>query len=107
MRVTLPHGKTKQEAIQIVDRSFDDLFKGLPIAPLQITDPHRTWNGSLMTFGLTAKMGIIQNPIRGTVDVTDREITIDVDLGMLGRLISPGKFKTAVEGSFQKLLPGR
>ena len=107
MKVTLPHGKTKQEAIQIVDKSFDDIFRGLPLAPLQITDTRRAWSGSVMSFGLTAKMGILQNPIKGTVEVTDREITIDADLGFLEKLISQGKFKTAVEGSLQKLLPGR
>ncbi len=106
MRVTLSHRKTKQEAIQIVDRSFDDLFKGLPIAPFQITNQHRSWNGSILTFGLTAKMGFLQNPIQGTVEVTDRDITIDADLGALEKLISPGTFKTALKGNFQKLLPG-
>jgi hypothetical protein len=105
MRVTIGHRKKRHEAVQIVDQSFDDLFRGLPIAPLQITDQHRSWNGPVMTFGLTAKMGFLQNPIRGTVEVTDREIIIDADLGFLERLISPGKFKTAVEESFQKLLP--
>jgi hypothetical protein len=106
MRVTIGHRKSRQEAIQIVDSSFDDLFKGLPIAPLQITDQHRSWNGSVMTFGLTAKLGFLQNPIQGTVEVTDRDITIDADLGMLEKLISRGKFKTAVEGNFTKLLRG-
>jgi hypothetical protein len=106
MRVTIGHRKTRQEAIQIVDQSFDDLFRGLPIAFLQVTEQHRSWNGSVMTFGLTAKLGFLQNPIRGTVEVTDREITIDADLGLLEKLVSRGRFKTAVQGTFQKLLPG-
>ncbi|MCU1258514.1 MAG: hypothetical protein JWO80_1399 [Bryobacterales bacterium] len=106
MRVAIGHRKTRREAIEIVDQSFDDLFRGLPIALLQITEQHRSWNGSVMTFGLTAKIGFLQNPIRGTVEVTDREITIDADLGLLEKLISQGKFKTAIQGTFQKLLPG-
>jgi hypothetical protein len=73
---------------------------------LQITNQHRSWNGSVMTFGLTASVGFLQNPIRGTVEVTDREITIDADLGLLEKLISRETFKTSVEGSLRKLLPG-
>ena len=107
MRVTIGHRKKRHEAVQIVDQSFDDLFRGLPIAPLQITDQHRSWNGSVMTFGMTATLAFLQNPIRGTVEVTDREITIDADLGMIEKLISKEKFRTLAEGTFRRLLPGK
>jgi len=33
-------------------------------------------------------VGFLSNPIRGTVEVTDREITIDVDLGLIKNLES-------------------
>jgi len=107
MRFTIGHRKTSQVAIQIVDATFDDLFKGLPIALLQITNQHRSWNGSVMTFGMTATLAFLQNPIRGTVEVTDREITIDADLGMIEKLISKEKFRTLAEGTFRRLLPGK
>jgi hypothetical protein len=106
VRVTVGHRKSRKEAIQIVDSAFGDLFKGLPIASLQITNAQRSWDGSVMTFGLTATMGFLSNPIRGTVEVTDREITIDADLGMLEKLISRERLKTVVEGTFKQLLPG-
>jgi hypothetical protein len=95
---SIPGANLAQSGVSEKDR--------LPIALLQITNQHRSWNGSVMTFGLTAKMGFLENPIRGTVEVTDQDIIIDADLGMLEKLISRGKFKTAVEGSFQKLLQG-
>ena len=47
-----------------------------------------------MTFALNASMGFMSAPIKGTVEVTDRDITIDVDLGMLERMIPA---KTAQE----------
>jgi hypothetical protein len=105
MRFTILHGKSQQEAVQIVDEAFEDLFRGLPIRALKITNQHRSWNGSMMTFGLTAKIGFLQNPIQGTAMVTEREITIDADLGMLEKLISQAKLKTVIEKSLQKLLP--
>ena len=40
-----------------------------------------------MKFALIARMGFIKNPISGTVEVTERDVTIDADLGMLGNLI--------------------
>lgn len=44
------------------------------------------WQRSTLNFMLTAKMGLITTPIKGTVEVTDKELTIDVDLGLLNRL---------------------
>jgi CTP synthase (UTP-ammonia lyase) len=32
-------------------------------------------------------MGIISTPVKGTVDVTDKDLTIDVDLGMFNRFV--------------------
>ena len=106
MRFTILHGKSRQEAVRIVDESFQDLFKGLPIPALQFTNQHRSWTGSIMTFALTASIGFLQNPIHGTATVTDRELTIDADPGLLEKLISRGKLKTTIEGSLHKLLPG-
>lgn len=102
----MAHRTSKQEAIRIVDQTFDELFKGLASSLVKLSNEQRSWNGSTMNFGFTAKMGFLQNPIQGTVTVTDKDITIDADLGMLENLISQGKIKTAVQESFQKLLPG-
>jgi hypothetical protein len=41
-----------------------------------------------MTFALTAKMGFMSTPIKGTVEVTDSDVIVDADLGMLGRFVN-------------------
>ena len=41
-----------------------------------------------MIFALTAKMGIMSTPIKGTVEVTDRDVIVDADLGMLSRFVN-------------------
>src|ERR1700732_211288 len=87
MRITVSHHKTKQEVIQSVDRSFDDLFQAPELHGVKLKDMTRTWQGSTLTFGLTAKMGFFSSPNKGTIEVTDTDIPIDADLGMLERLI--------------------
>ena len=104
MRIILPHKKTKQQVIEAVDRSIDDVFKGLATGPIEIVDQHKSWSGPVLTFALTAKMGFLRNPIRGTVEVTDKDVIIDADLGMLNRLMPEEKVRTSVESRVKGLL---
>lgn len=39
-----------------------------------------------MNFSFHAKVGIVSTPIKGFVDVTDKDVTVEVDLGWLERL---------------------
>jgi hypothetical protein len=107
MRITIAHTKGRQQMIQMVDRAFDDVFRGLaqsPIAPITITDQHKAWQGNVMTFSLTAKMGFIRSPVSGTVEVTDRDVTLDADVGMLSKLFPGEKIQTALETRLRKFL---
>jgi Putative polyhydroxyalkanoic acid system protein (PHA_gran_rgn) len=87
MRITIAHNRTKQQVMQSVDRSFEDLFQAPELHGVKLKDVTKSWQGSTLTFGLTAKMGLFSTPIKGTVEVTDQDITIDADLGLLERLI--------------------
>jgi hypothetical protein len=88
MRVTISHNRTKQEIIASVDRSFDELFQGASGLPVKMVVGQRSWQGDVLTFALTAKLGPMSTPIRGTVAVTDKDLTVDADLGMLNNFIS-------------------
>jgi hypothetical protein len=103
MRITIAHKKPKQEVVDSIDRGFDDVFKmeGLPIKLLL---EHKNWQGSTMTFALSAKMGFMSSPIQGTIDVTDRDVTIDADLGMFERFVSEDKVRGALATKFKGLL---
>ena len=90
MRITVSHNKTKQEVMAAVDRSFDKLFEGTGL-PVNIVPQEKSWQGSTMTFALTAKMGFLSSPIKGPVEVTDKDITIDADLGVFERMIPAKK----------------
>jgi hypothetical protein len=104
MRITVSHNRPKEDLIRAVDRSFNDLFQGMGVLPVQLVQKHRSWQGSTLTFALDAKMGIISTPIKGTVEVTDRDITIDVDLGILERMIPAKKAQEVLTDRVRGLL---
>jgi hypothetical protein len=103
MRITIAHKKPKQEVVDSIDRGFDDVFKmdGLPV---KLVLEQKSWQGSTMTFALSAKMGFMSSPIKGTIDVTDRDVTIDADLGMFERFVSEDKVRGALATKFKGLL---
>src|SRR5260370_29622075 len=76
MRITVSHNRPKEELMQSVDRSFTDLFQGIGIIPVQLAQQHKSCQRSTLTFALTAQMGLISTPIKGTVAVSDRDLTI-------------------------------
>ncbi|MGA8143598.1 MAG: hypothetical protein WB987_06900 [Candidatus Acidiferrales bacterium] len=64
MRITIAHNRTKDEIIRTIDRSFDELSRpnaGLPVA---LAIKQKSWQGAVMNFELTAKMGIMSTPIK-------------------------------------------
>jgi hypothetical protein len=104
MRITVSHNRTKEEVVQTVDRSFNDLFQGIGALPVRLVQEHKSWQGSVLTFALTAKMGLLSTPIKGTVEVTDRDITIDADLGILERMIPAQKAQEVLTHHVRGLL---
>ena len=104
MRITVAHNKSKEEIVQTVDRSFEDLFKNVGSLPVKLIQERRSWQASTLTFALKASMGLISTPIKGTVDVTDHDITIDVDLGLLEPMISADNARDMIGSRVKGLL---
>jgi hypothetical protein len=104
MRITIAHTRTKAEIIQAIDRSFNDAFQGAAGLPVQIVVDQKSWTGSILTFALKAKMGFVSTPIKGTVEVTDHEVIVEADLGMLNRFVSEDKIKDLLGSRVKKLL---
>jgi len=104
MRITISHDRPKAEIIENVDRSFNELFKGAERLPVRITVQQRTWQGSTLTFALTAKWGLLSTPIRGTVEVTDHDVTVDADLGLLNRLVPEKTVRDVIGARIKGLL---
>ncbi len=104
MRITISHDRPKAEIIEAVDRSFNDLFKTAAELPVKITVQERTWQGSTLNFALTANWGLLSTPIKGTVEVTDHDVTIDADLGLLNRFVSEKTARAAITDRVKGLL---
>ena len=104
MRITVSHNKPKQEVMRAVDQSFDDVFRGIGALPLQLANEKRAWNGSVLTFSFDAKAGFLSTPIKGTIEVTDKDITVDADLGLIGKLFPAKQVNAAIEGRIRGLL---
>jgi Putative polyhydroxyalkanoic acid system protein (PHA_gran_rgn) len=104
MRVTVSHNKSREEVVRAVDRSFDDLVGGISNLPLQIANEQRSWQGSTLFFSLMAKIGFLSSGIKGSIEVTDRDVTIDADLGLLEKLLSAKAARATLEGRVRGLL---
>ena len=88
MRITISHDRTKAQIMESVDRSFDEMFQGIAGLPVRLVLEQKSWQGSILSFALTAKLGLLSTPIKGTVEVTEQDVTVDADLGLLNRLVS-------------------
>jgi len=104
VRISVSHNRPKEEVIQKIDQSINDLFKEAGALPVKVVMEQRSWQGSVMTFALTAKMGIVSTPIKGTVEVTDRDIIIDADLGMFNRFVNEKTAQQAIGNRLKGLL---
>jgi hypothetical protein len=104
LRITVSHDRPIEELKTAVDRSLDDVFRGIVLLPVQLREQQKTWEGNRLVFSLVAKMGLMSTPIKGTIDVTERDITIDVDLGIWERLVPAAKVREAVTNRVRGLL---
>lgn len=105
MRIAVSHNRTKQEAVKLVDGAVEQMLSPDLPGPMRIENLQRQWNGDKLDFTLTAKMGFMGVPIKGDIEVTDRDIIIDVDLpNLLTRLIPEQSIKTAMESKVKGLL---
>jgi hypothetical protein len=104
MRVTISHDRTKQQVIDSIDRSFNEMFEGASGLPVRLTVTHKEWVGDTLNFALTAKVAMISTPIKGTVLVNDHDLTIDADLGMLNNFISEKAAGEMIGGRVKGLL---
>jgi Putative polyhydroxyalkanoic acid system protein (PHA_gran_rgn) len=104
VRVSVSHNKPKSEVLRAVDQVFDDVFRGTGTIPFRVVNEERKWEGDILRFSFTAKMGILSAPVKGSVEVTETQVTIDADLGLLGRLLSTRSATQAIEGRIRGLL---
>jgi hypothetical protein len=104
MRVTISHDKSKAEAIQAVDRSFDKMLQQDAGLPVHLEVKQKSWQGSILHFVLNVKLGLVSNAVKGTVEVTDHDLIVEADLGMLNQLVSEKTVQNVFGARFKGLL---
>ncbi len=104
MRITVSHNKTKEEVMQAVDRALNDVFADNKSLPVRLVVERKEWQGSTLNFAARASKGLFSTTIKGTAEVTDRDITIEADLGFLERFISGDKAREVIAGRVKGLL---
>lgn len=105
MRITIPHQKSRPEAIRLVDDISGRLLApGLP-GPVRVTGACREWSGAAMSLTATVSFGPIRAPVRALVTVLESEIVIEVDLPpAVTKLVGEESIRTAVESRVGGLL---
>ena len=79
-------------------------FSGFNIGVIEFIDRRKQRSGDAMMFSLTAKIGFLRTPIVGSAMVTDKEVVLDVDLGLLSKLISEDSARNQIAGRAKQLL---
>lgn len=105
MKITIAHKRTRLEAIQLVDKGATGLFAGAAGPSVEIVDQQKEWDGNVMQFSFTGKMGFIAVPLRGTITVDDVDIVVDCELpSLVKNFIGDGKVSASIEKKIRLLL---
>lgn len=105
MTVIIPHHKTKEEAVHLVDSQADRLFEIPGGGAVALSDHRKSWNGPAMEFSVTARAGFISLPISGTVVVDDTNITVNVVLpALVSKFIGEDNIRAGVENRVRGML---
>ena len=105
MRVTVSHNKGRHAAALLVHEYSDQLLAGAASGPVEITDIQKQWDNYTMWFSLVGRMGVFSAPVRGFVDVTEKDVTVDIELpGMLKHFVPEDKARAQVEARIKGLL---
>lgn len=105
MTIIVPHRTTAAKAIAMVDRSANTLFEGVGGSPVELVDRKKNWNGQVMDFSLTARVGFISVPISGTVAVDDVNVTVQCQLpALVNQFIGEDKIRASVDSRIRGLL---
>lgn len=105
MRVVLAHGMTKEAAMPIMDKALDKLLAGTGGSSLQILDQKKTWNGSVMNFSFTGRLGFISVPITGKINVECTNVTVEMELPpVVKTFVGEEKIRAIVDENVRSML---
>jgi hypothetical protein len=105
MRISVSHRKSKQEVIRTINDAVEQALSTAMPGPAKIMNMQKAWNGNVMNFSFNASMGLLSAPITGSIEVTDTDVIVDVNLpSILGRLIPESTVRSGIENKVRGLL---
>jgi hypothetical protein len=103
MRVIVPHTRSVDAAKQDVEQAVDKLAVINFPGAVAFTGIEKNWTGTTLNFSLHAAIGPLRSPIRGFAIVSDRDITIDIDLPKFLTALMPERtLESTVRGLLTK-----
>jgi hypothetical protein len=104
MRVVVAHHSTQQAAMGALDGASDGLL-GAGIKNILIVDQQKIWDGPVMKFSFTGKLGFISIPLAGTVAVDDTNVTLECELPPLVKnLLGEETFRVMMEDNVRAMV---
>jgi hypothetical protein len=105
MTIVVAHHSTEQAVKPILDRGVDQLLVGPGLDGVQIVDQKKSWDGPVMTFSCTGKVGFISVPLAATIAVDDTNVTVECNLPpMVENFVGEERVRTIVEGNVRKMV---
>ena len=99
MRITVTHNGDVDGAKRQVEKAVEKLSMVKLPGMVEISGVEKRWNGPTLEFSLYAAVGPFRSLIRGLAIVTEKDLTIDIDLPKLLTAVVPEKsFESAVRG---------
>lgn len=104
MRITIPHSQNPKTIVEHIDRGIEAVFQSVGQGMVQFSEAQKNWVGNTMQFSFLANAGFVKAPIKGTVEVEETVVNLDVDLGLFGKFIPEETAKNAIESKVRGLL---
>jgi hypothetical protein len=105
MRVTVSHNKGLAGVTKIVNDSADQLLATPAAGPVTFSDMEKRWEGSTMYFSFRARMGVFNSALKGYVQCSERDVTVELELpNALKAFVPEEKMKAQMEGKVRGLL---
>ena len=105
MTVVVPHNSTQQSVVPILDNAADQLLAGSGNKNIELVDQKKSWDGSVLSFAFTAKVGFIVVPLAGTAAVDDTNVTVECELpSMVKNFLGEEKVRVMVDEKIRTLL---
>jgi hypothetical protein len=105
MTVVTPHHSTEQATISVLDKAADQLLAGGGNKNVEIVEQKKSWDGPVMSFSFTGKVGFISVPMAGTVAVDETNVTVECELpSLVKNFMGEAKIQAMVEEKIRALV---